>query len=115
MQQLAAKAAELPPDTVPQVEIAARFDPSEYSKTKPIRDALDRFLRQLKRFDSEIDDTQLDAAPTILQSEIVTQLNNVINIIDQTIGSIQKQEGGVSRPRLNDSQFRGFAANIAAA
>jgi len=112
IKRLADLAAQLPPDTVPQAEIAARFDPTQYSYAKPVRDALDSLLAQLKNFQSQIDEVDFDSAPSTVRGEFLAHVDEVESVINQTLNGIKKQEGNVVQPRPNPDSFRNWATQI---
>jgi hypothetical protein len=77
LRSLSEKAAKLPPDTVPQAEIAARFDPSQYSYTKPVREVLDNVLAELTNFQAQTSEDEFESAPIAVRNEF---LGNLVTI-----------------------------------
>lgn len=113
--RLVAKAELLPPDTLPQADIAARFDPTQYSYTKPVRDALDSFLAQLSRCLPETNELQFEFAPHQIRNDFFNSLYSVEQTIDQTLSLIQKEEGNTVPPRTDPGTFKNFADRISEA
>jgi hypothetical protein len=111
-----AKAAQIPPETAPQVDIAARFDPGQYAAVKPVRDALDSLVRHLQNFRTQTDDATFDSAPQKIRSEFWNLFSSAEAALTTTLDSIKIQERGggsvVVQPRLSNEGIASLVNKI---
>ena len=110
---LAATAKTLDKGTDDLNAIGADFDPTEYLKSKEVREALRRMLNTLDGFRNDLTQETFSKAPRIFQEKIAQFFGSAKSIITEVSSNIQKRQGNQEPRRIEDRRFKEYADQIA--